>query len=572
MAYNPPTFKNQITLPLSRNESRCVIEDLDQQLADLGEPFVSRYPSHLALQQLIAEWIGVDEGRIVVTAGGDESLDRVMRLSLAGNRKQIVSHVPSFEMIEIYARNHGGSLDTVAWLDGDFPVDQLISKIDSETALVVVVSPNNPTGGLVSADQIERIAEVARSAGAKLLLDHAYIEFADTNPTEHLLANDNIMILRTFSKAFGLAGLRVGYLVAPTTEFASTVRDAAGPFPVSAVSLETARRALADYQPQMEANLNAVKAIRSLLHDLIVDCGGQPLPSQGNFILAEFEDHEAVWSGLAEDGVGVRKFVGNPWLDGRLRITCPVLPAEFLQLAQSLCRISRTDFEPYKSALGRVLNPDHVVQADRANLIAKMEPASQADRTWSSHRQTKETNIELNLNLDGTGKIEIETGIGFLDHMLTALAFHAGMDLSLKCDGDLYVDDHHTAEDCALALGSAIDQALGKRTGIRRFGYAYAPLDEALARTVIDLSGRPWPEIHLHLQRERVGEWACENITHFFQSLAMTLKCSLHIDVLRGTNDHHRAEAAFKSCAKALREAITKTAGAVPSTKGTLDD
>ena len=155
--------------------------------------------------------------------------------------------------------------------------------------------------------------------------------------------------------------------------------------------------------------------------------------------------------------------------------------------------------------------------------------------------------------------------------MLTALAFHAGMDLTLKCDGDLYVDDHHTAEDCALALGAAIDGALGKRSGIKRFGYAYAPLDEALARTVIDLSGRPWPEIHLQLEREMIGQWACENIVHFFQSLAMALKCSLHVDVLRGTNDHHRAEAAFKSCAKALREAITRTDGEeVPSTKGVL--
>ena len=154
--------------------------------------------------------------------------------------------------------------------------------------------------------------------------------------------------------------------------------------------------------------------------------------------------------------------------------------------------------------------------------------------------------------------------------MLTALAFHSRMDLKLICDGDLHIDDHHTAEDCALALGTAIDEALGPRTGIKRFGYAYAPLDEALARSVIDLSGRPWPEIHLHLQREMVGTWACENITHFFQSLAMTQRCSLHVDVIRGDNDHHKAEAAFKSLAKALGEAVTKAEGAVPSTKGVL--
>ncbi|MEL7497884.1 MAG: imidazoleglycerol-phosphate dehydratase HisB [Planctomycetota bacterium] len=185
-------------------------------------------------------------------------------------------------------------------------------------------------------------------------------------------------------------------------------------------------------------------------------------------------------------------------------------------------------------------------------------------------RVTKETSIQLAVNLDGTGAVDVKTGIGFLDHMLTALAFHAGFDLDLQCDGDLHVDDHHTAEDCALALGAAIDAALGPRKGIRRFGYAYAPLDEAVARTVVDLSGRPWPEIHLQLERPMIGTWACENITHFFQSFAMSLKCSLHVDVLRGSNDHHRAEAAFKSMAKALKEALTKTAGDVPSTKGVL--
>ena len=142
--------------------------------------------------------------------------------------------------------------------------------------------------------------------------------------------------------------------------------------------------------------------------------------------------------------------------------------------------------------------------------------------------------------------------------------------MKLICDGDLEVDDHHTAEDCAIALGQAIDEALGPRKGIKRFGYAYAPLDEALARTVVDLSARPWPEIHLALEREMVGQWACENITHFFQSLAMTLRCSLHVDVLRGTNDHHRAEAAFKSMAKAFNQALTRVEGDVPSTKGVL--
>jgi imidazoleglycerol phosphate dehydratase HisB len=194
------------------------------------------------------------------------------------------------------------------------------------------------------------------------------------------------------------------------------------------------------------------------------------------------------------------------------------------------------------------------------------------NRTATIDRQTRETTIHGRLSLDGDRRIKIETGIGFLDHMLTSLAFHAGWDLDLACSGDVEVDDHHTAEDCALALGDAIDRALGERSGIVRFGWAYVPLDEALARAVVDLSGRPWPEVALGLERERLGTLATENLTHFFVSLAMSMKAAVHVDVLRGDNDHHRAEAAFKALARALEAATALAAGGgVPSTKGTLN-
>ena len=185
-------------------------------------------------------------------------------------------------------------------------------------------------------------------------------------------------------------------------------------------------------------------------------------------------------------------------------------------------------------------------------------------------RSTRETRISGRLVLDGGGEIRIDTGIGFLDHMLTTLAFHSGWDLELECHGDLEVDDHHTAEDCALALGEALDRALGDRVGIGRFGTGHAPLDEALARTVVDLSGRPWPEVHLGLTRESLGGLACENVSHVFVSLAMASRCALHVDVLRGSNDHHRAEAAFKATALALRQATTVGSAVVRSTKGSL--
>lgn len=186
-------------------------------------------------------------------------------------------------------------------------------------------------------------------------------------------------------------------------------------------------------------------------------------------------------------------------------------------------------------------------------------------------RRTRETNIVLSLCIDGTGRAALDTGIGFLDHMLGTLARHARFDLALICKGDLEVDDHHTAEDCGLALGGALDQALGERRGIRRFGSAFAPLDEALARAVVDLSGRPFAHIDLGLRRPALERLSCENVGHVLQSLAMASRATLHVDVLRGENDHHRAEAAFKAVALALRQAVARDGfDDVPSTKGTL--
>ena len=194
-----------------------------------------------------------------------------------------------------------------------------------------------------------------------------------------------------------------------------------------------------------------------------------------------------------------------------------------------------------------------------------------SQRTARLERVTNETRIALHLDLDGQRQIEVRTGLGFLDHMIRTLAFHAGWDLQLDCRGDLEVDDHHSVEDCALLLGSAIDRCLGERHGIVRFGSAFAPLDEALARVVVDLSGRPAPIVDLGLRRDRLGGVATENLTHFFASLAVTMRAALHVDVLRGDNDHHRAEAAFKAMALALRAALApdRESGA-PSTKGIL--
>lgn len=186
-------------------------------------------------------------------------------------------------------------------------------------------------------------------------------------------------------------------------------------------------------------------------------------------------------------------------------------------------------------------------------------------------RATRETDISVSLLLDGEGRTDVHTGLGFLDHLLSALALHARCDLDLTCRGDLDVDDHHTAEDCALAIGTAVDRALGDRRGIARFGSAFAPLDEALARAVVDCSGRPFARVALDLTRDRLGALSCENVPHVLTSFATAARLTLHVDVLAGENDHHRAEAAFKAAALALRAAVARDAHvSIPSTKGVL--
>jgi len=193
------------------------------------------------------------------------------------------------------------------------------------------------------------------------------------------------------------------------------------------------------------------------------------------------------------------------------------------------------------------------------------------ERTGTKQRKTKETEVSALLCLDGTGVARVATGIGFLDHLLFTLVCHGWFDLELTCTGDLQVDDHHTVEDCALVLGQALDQALGNRQGIVRFGTGFAPHDEALARVVVDLSGRPAAKVNLGLTRERLGGLACENVEHLLRSLALGARCTLHVDLIRGQNDHHSAEAIFKALALALRMAVsTNTATAEQSTKGVL--
>jgi len=191
-------------------------------------------------------------------------------------------------------------------------------------------------------------------------------------------------------------------------------------------------------------------------------------------------------------------------------------------------------------------------------------------RTSTILRETYETKISLDLNLDGNGESIIQTGIGFLDHMLTLFAFHSGINLEINCEGDLEVDDHHTTEDIGIALGKALHEALGNKIGINRYGSSYIPMDETLARVVVDFSGRPFLIYNDRTIRDRIGKVDTQNFKEFFKALSSEAKMNLHMDVLYGENDHHKIEALFKAFGRSIKEAIKVSSTKLPSTKGTL--
>jgi len=193
-------------------------------------------------------------------------------------------------------------------------------------------------------------------------------------------------------------------------------------------------------------------------------------------------------------------------------------------------------------------------------------------RKAEATRNTNETRIGVKLNLDGSGKSSIATGVPFLDHMLEQVARHGVFDLEVSANGDLKIDAHHTVEDVGIALGQAFAKAVGDKKGVRRYGHAYVPLDEALSRAVVDLSGRPGLEYHIEFSRARIGEFDVDLVHEFFQGFVNHAQVTLHLDNLKGTNAHHQAETAFKAFARALRMAVEADARVkdVPSTKGSL--
>lgn len=205
--------------------------------------------------------------------------------------------------------------------------------------------------------------------------------------------------------------------------------------------------------------------------------------------------------------------------------------------------------------------------------LIELPPNANPDRVAEVSRQTAETRIRVKINLDGSGQSRLSTGIGFFDHMLDQIARHGLIDLDIEADGDLHIDGHHTVEDVGITLGQAVAKAVGDKKGIRRYGHAYVPLDEALSRVVVDFSGRPGLVIDLPLTSGMVGSFDTQLTHEFFQGFVNHALVSLHVDNLKGSNAHHQIETVFKAFGRALRAALerdVRAAGTIPSTKGTL--
>jgi histidinol-phosphate/aromatic aminotransferase/cobyric acid decarboxylase-like protein/imidazoleglycerol phosphate dehydratase HisB len=482
---------------------------------------VQSYPdaSYRRLRHALAAYTGFPPEQIIPTAGGDEALTLVALLALRPGDRAYARR-PCYDMFANATRLAGGVL-------ADAP---------DGARLTWICAPHNPTGADATADDAaERPGLVA--------IDQAYVEFRGTDLSHLVRERENTVVVRTLSKAFALAGARVGYVLAPPSLAAQldAIRLPAG---ISAHSAALAELAL-EHLDEMRAEADRTRRECNRMAAGLAAAGYRPHESRANFVLVDLDEPAAeVARRLLERGMVVRTFA-DPLLARSIRIT-PSLPAENDELLAAL------------GAGGAPAPPRHA--------------AAGAGRTAAVERRTRETDVRCRLALDGAGTAVVATGIGFLDHMLTALACHSLAELELACTGDLWVDEHHTVEDSAIVLGQALDRALGARHGILRFGDARAPLDEAICHATVDLGGRGTARVDLPLRGERIGGLPASLVPHFFESFARTGRLAVHLEG-RGGDDHHVVEAAFKALARALRAAWTPdpARAGTPSTKGMIE-
>lgn len=505
----PPAFSEYVWAPSTEEIARSVELDVSQIVRFDGN--VPAQPSSVARPGAVAAALAEVNG---YAHGGFPALVRAIAGYAGVAPENVVLGAGADDLILLCARAFAGPGDTVVIAENPtYPLYRTAAHLAGATvggaapAVTFSCRPNNPTGELG-----------ALPPTRPLVVDEAYFEYA--GETAVGLIEDGVVVLRTFSKAFGLAGARVGYALADAGTAAELNRRQA-PQPISNLSAALALAAIADPPDVSELLAERERCLRAL-----EALGLEPLPSVTNFLFVPVEEPETLGAALRRSGLIVRVFPNGVRFNVR----------------------DREDDDLLLDALAVLL--------DRPSPVAPV-----ALRRARHLRATAETRMRVRLGLDGAGRVRVATGAGLYDHFLEQLAFHAGFDLVLEGVGDLETGSHHTAEDAALALGETLDRVLGDRRGIARYGDAVVPMDDALARAAVDLGGRPASEIRL----ERDPQLAA----HVLQSFAQAGRFAVHVDS-SGRDEHHVAEAAFKAVGRALRAAVRQESTGIPSTKGRL--
>ena len=531
-----PNIRNLAPYSTARDECQVKIGSF----LDANEnPFANGYnrypdPRQAELKSLISRIKGIPVMNMFIGNGSDEAIDLCFRIFCEPAVDNAVSIAPTYGMYRVAADINNVQMREVPLGEGfSLPVEALLEACDVNTKLMFVCSPNNPTGNAFPVSEILKLAE---AFDGMLVVDEAYVDFSsERSLTEYLAEYPNLIVLQTLSKAYGMAALRLG-LAFGDKRTMSMFANVKYPYNISLSSMEKAMGLLVR---DVKAEVEVIKAERSRLAEALAALPRvrKVWPSDANFLLVEVDDARGLYDELLAAQVIVRDRSKVLACAGCLRITVGT-PAEN---------------DKVLAVIGG-LKPESVVQKRAAKVV----------------RKTRETRIEVSVDLDGKGTDGIDTGLKFLDHMLDQIVHHAGISLSVKATGDLEVDEHHTMEDVAIVLGEALIKALGDKRGIERYGFVL-PMDESKAMVLMDLGGRIEFVWDVEFKREYVGDVPTEMFWHFFRSLGAAMSCNLHISAM-GDNDHHIAEGIFKAFARALKMAVRKEefSYSLPSSKGVL--
>ncbi len=500
---------------------------------------LNRYPEpqpKALLQRLAALW-EIEADHMLLARGSDEGIDVLIRLFCRAGKDQILVCPPTYNMYEIAACLQGAKvLKAPLKKDGQLDLPKILKASTAYTKLIFIPSPNAPMGHLMKRKDVLALCK-ARAGHSLIVVDEAYIEFSDTpdGMLSELKKTPNLVILRTLSKAHALAGERVGVVIAEP-ELIRCLAKILAPYPLTQTGIRAALDALStnglieNRERRRLLVSERGRMAKLLLKSPFLD---SVFPSVSNFLLAKTKDSGEVMRRLKSCGILARDRSSE-------------LP------------------DTVRFSIGTPEENDLVLKA----LDVHVQKHQGSKRIFSATRTTRETSIDVTVNLDSPGSLAIDTGLGFFDHMLEQLAKHGGFGLALACKGDLHIDPHHSIEDCALALGEALSGALSGKEGIARYGFTL-PMDEALAQAVLDLSGRPYFEFKGSFPASSAGDMPAEMVPHFFRSLSTALKATLHLSV-QGENTHHMIEALFKVTGHALRQAFTRDGDALLTTKGVL--